>query len=255
MSVWATQPGKRPGWHHGFTLVELLVVIAIIAVLASLLMTALAKAQESACLTRCLGNLRQIGTGIRLYAEGYDDLLPAGPTVPATSTSTFLFEAAPDLATNRLWIGGAAQTHEGLGLLTRSGEIEVPGVFCCPGDETADVGVAPGGADDLFRSYLYRQLDGRSPAGTGMRLSQLGRNPDGEPVRSLALDVNVKVSFDGQSRYNHIDGTMVNVLFGDGRVRSCENGGGGLTIPLVSPSDVAGYRTSVRALFLEGDKR
>ena len=63
---------------RGFTLIELLVVIAIIAILAAILFPVFARAREAARASSCKSNLKQLTTGIMMYVQDYDEVLPCG---------------------------------------------------------------------------------------------------------------------------------------------------------------------------------
>jgi prepilin-type N-terminal cleavage/methylation domain-containing protein len=69
------RPSTSP---RGFTLIELLVVISIICILAALLMPALRTVRRQSNDTKCISNLRQLGTGILAYAADHNSTLP-GP--------------------------------------------------------------------------------------------------------------------------------------------------------------------------------
>ena len=108
MSLPGLSRKNRPtyiGNSAAFTLIELLVVIAIIAILAAILFPVFAQAREKARQTTCLSNLKQIGVGMMMYAQDYDDtlvipdyLIPGTPLVGVswfnsyTYTSPITFE-------------------------------------------------------------------------------------------------------------------------------------------------------------------
>jgi prepilin-type processing-associated H-X9-DG protein len=113
-------------------LIELLVVIAIIAILAGMLLPALSRAKEKAKQTSCLNNLKQMGLGIFLYADDFQDKLPTpfyDPDIPPTQPyySYLLFG----------WGGQVGKPAEAklavnLGLLYVNNYLTVPEVFYCP---------------------------------------------------------------------------------------------------------------------------
>jgi prepilin-type N-terminal cleavage/methylation domain-containing protein/prepilin-type processing-associated H-X9-DG protein len=95
--------------RKGFTLIELLVVIAIIAILAAILFPVFAKAREKARQTSCASNLKQLGLAFNIYAEDFDERLPAGN----------------DGASSTDGAGWAAQIYT---------DVKSTGVYKCPDD-------------------------------------------------------------------------------------------------------------------------
>ena len=80
--------------NRAFTLIELLVVIAIIAILAAMLLPALSAAKQRAWTIACNSNLRQVGLGLRMFADENNEFAPQ-------SRSTILWNYVnPDAPTN-----------------------------------------------------------------------------------------------------------------------------------------------------------
>jgi prepilin-type N-terminal cleavage/methylation domain-containing protein len=116
--------------RKGFTLVELLVVVAIIVILAAILYPVFAATRRAANNATCLSNLKQIGLGVQMYAQDYDESFPAactqadrviGKAQPNWPTPTpYLWEVVkPYIKNDAIWrcpgdIGWYSQTRTGV---------------------------------------------------------------------------------------------------------------------------------------------
>src|SRR5687768_2976270 len=135
-----SRDGETPKWvwrnRPGFTLMELLVVIAIIAILASLLLSALATARASGRRILCLNNNRQLALAWHLYSGDNQDELAYNLGGPETKKSieegTYL-----NWVNNVMnWELDSANTNT---LLLRMGGLgpyvgRTPAVYHCPED-------------------------------------------------------------------------------------------------------------------------
>jgi prepilin-type N-terminal cleavage/methylation domain-containing protein len=106
---------------RAFTLIELLVVIAIIAILAALLLPALAGAKKKGKGAECISDLKQIGIGLRLWANDNEE---------------GKFPWAVDMAKGGS-MGSADWTDH---YRTASNELATPKILVCPEDRTRSAG-------------------------------------------------------------------------------------------------------------------
>lgn len=126
--------GFRNRSSRGFTLIELLVVIAIIAILAAILFPVFAKAKDTAKITQCLNNLKQIGTGMQSYVDDHDGAFP-----PSANWGTPSYNMGN---TGQQTLFQCLSKYSKPPIINASSAYDSGGIWACPGD----IGLPKGGS-------------------------------------------------------------------------------------------------------------
>lgn len=194
------RPSQPPA---GFTLTELLVVIVIIAVLAAIIMPVFGTIRRKGDQTKCVSNLRQIGTAIGSYTGDHDGYLPG----PLWTLQSCWYDAA-DFGTL------ATVLAPYLGLVAES-EKKRADIFVCPSWQRG----GPYQQDELFIMNTAVLVDGQpvNPWGDADVLDSQGKpstdpNAVDRPKKLISLaDVSLPQTWamqelDQQSPYPKVPG-------------------------------------------------
>jgi prepilin-type N-terminal cleavage/methylation domain-containing protein/prepilin-type processing-associated H-X9-DG protein len=187
---------------RGFTLMELLVVMSIISILVALIIPALTSARQTAAVSSCVSNLRQIYLGLSMHADDNSERYPE-----AQDTGTWG-------VTNAGWVGWMEQINP---------YIKDPKIYRCPRQPqdiennfsyflgSRDVFVTTGTFGPIFRSNI--QLPEQYILAGDCTYNFVSTDTDKDNYVFDCLFTNIQ----SMSKY-HLG--KANVLFGDGHVKA-----------------------------------
>jgi prepilin-type N-terminal cleavage/methylation domain-containing protein/prepilin-type processing-associated H-X9-DG protein len=138
--------GKEPS--RGFTLIELLVVVAIIGQLAAILFPVFARARENARRASCMSNLKQIGLGLMMYVQDYDERYP--PNLTGTRTVASSYTVRNDTS----FPSGAFNVSDGGNYGHYISWMD--GIF--PYVKSVQIFICPSAQDKTYSSYGYNEF-------------------------------------------------------------------------------------------------
>lgn len=168
MSVPHASRSTNPKSGSGFTLIELLVVVSIIAILASLILPALARAKARAQGSFCLSNNRQLAMAWMLYADEHEGQLAYNLARSSRITTAVPAVGGPQMAVN--WVNNvlnwettdtdntnyAAVVETGLGPYTSKSAA----LYRCPSDNVLSDSQVAAGWKSRVRSYSMNAMIG-----------------------------------------------------------------------------------------------
>lgn len=227
-----------PKTLKAFTLIELLVVIAIISLLAAILFPVFGRARENARRISCLSNMKQLGTGVMMYIQDWDERYP--PNSHNNDNGVWKIQTDPAMP-GYLYLSGntAPGDHRITWMDIIYPQVKTLSVFRCPSvsDLThASYGYQPAYGGEIGNCQNYLLPAACPPQRVTMKMSQINRPsevimitemnstaPSIAPLAYFVQPVHVSWAVHGLNNYKpsqaipHLEGG--NQLYADGHAK------------------------------------